>query len=169
MGKMNFMEVEEVEKKLGMRILDGGIITPEQDKLKIDGFVMRYTYKGEEYEGVTKIREEDRDYMSYSLGYDLAKIKAQIKMFKATLKKEQEKLKLFSDFYYNLGQCNGHDKKSFESKRLRKEIYTIIKNIALYEECIDTLKECYIILPINHVDRVDKFHAELHKKDSHND
>ena len=98
-----------------------------------DGLIECYMYHdGHWFTGRAKCLEQDNDFWSERTGCTIAELKANIKRLRYIRKQKREELKPLINFQKRLECCKEYDEKSFEARRLRKEIY-------LYNEQINEL------------------------------
>ena len=80
-------------------------------------------YDGQYFTGHAKCLPEDMDMLSERTGCTISEIKANIKRLKYMRTKMREELKPLTLFESRLKCCKEYNHKSFEARRLRKEIW----------------------------------------------
>lgn len=80
-------------------------------------------YDGKTFIGRANCLDQDMDFWSENVGCFIAEMKAKIKMMRYMRSKTRKELKVLVDFQKRLECCKNYNPKSFEAKRLRKEIY----------------------------------------------
>ena len=89
-------------------------------------------YDGQYFTGYAKCLPGDMDMMSERTGSTLAEIKANIKRLRYMRNKVRENMRPLEIFESRLKCCKNYNYKSFEARRLRKEIW-------LYKEEIEEI------------------------------
>lgn len=80
-------------------------------------------YDGKTFIGRANCLDQDMDFWSENVGCFIAEMKAKIKMMRYMRSETRKKLKVLTDFQKRLECCKDYNSKSFEAKRLIKEIY----------------------------------------------
>lgn len=86
-------------------------------------------YDGHWFIGHAKCLDQDNDFWSERTGCTIAELKANIKRLRYIRKQKKEELKPLLNFQKRLECCKNYNEKSFEARRLRKEIYTYNEQI----------------------------------------
>lgn len=86
-------------------------------------------YKNKIFTGYAFCLETDKDFQSDRTGCFIAEMKAQLKKMRYMRTETRKSQKALIDFKKRLECCKDYDENSFESKRLRKEIYIYQKEI----------------------------------------
>ena len=100
-------------------------------------------WDGQWFEGHAKCRPEDTDVWSERTGGTISEIKANIKRLKYIRNKKREELKPLILFETRLKCCKNYNEKSFEARRLRKEIWLYKEEIQEITNAIND-EEAYL-------------------------
>ena len=100
------------------------------------------------FTGDAKCLPEDKDFESERTGCFIAEIKANIKKLKYIRNNLRKELKGLTNFQKRLECCKNYDKNSFETKRLRKEIYIYREQIEALSSAIED-EEKYLVKYVN--------------------
>ena len=94
-----------------------------------------------EFEGSSKLHEEDKDIISNYEGCRYAEIRALIKYFKAKIKNQEIKIKTINNLIGNMEKLYNYAKNTPEARFIRKQYYIEQKNLQDLKDILNKLEE----------------------------
>lgn len=82
-----------------------------------------FRFEGKVFTGHANCLPEDMEFWSENVGCFIAQTKAELKAMRYMRAEARKELKVLVDFQKRLECCKNYNSKSFEARRLRKEIY----------------------------------------------
>lgn len=106
-----------------------------------NSYWIELTYLGKTYGGTAKLHEEDVSTKSSFFGFEIAELRAKIKVEKSALQTMRNELKTLTQLYNQLTQMREFNPRSCESKAIRKQIAIKESNYQEQKYFIDSLKK----------------------------
>lgn len=98
--------------------------------------------KGNMFVGKARCHPDDQEFESEKIGYTIAMRRSIVKVLKHYIKNEiKPKLKAFQDLYKSMQTSSHFNYKSYEARRIYKEMKNIEADLETFQEMILTVEE----------------------------
>ncbi len=101
---------------------------------------VKFFFEGKEYLGKARIAPQDREYGNKHVGFYIAEERACISVIAQEIKRLNEELKIFRDFYSQVSSSKNFQKHGYTERQLRKRQFQIKVNIDELQSCIEDRK-----------------------------